>query len=127
MRLLATRPRGRHNLQIVALTGDAVCGGAAADLLGLSGCVMRFAAGDLVCGRRWLCGSRRRGEACTTYAEATTAKVTVVTGRAARSGDVAVAGKSAGADAVLAWPDAVISPLSPEAAVHIEWKGAWPR
>lgn len=46
----------------------------------------------------------------------------MVTGRAYGPVYIAVAGKSAGADAVLAWPDAVISPLSPEAAVHIEWK-----
>lgn len=33
-----------------------------------------------------------------------------------------LAGKLAGADAVLAWPQAVISPLSPETAVQILWR-----
>lgn len=56
------------------------------------------------------------------YAEATTAKCTVVTGKAYGPVYIAVAGKSAGADVVLAWPDAVISPLAPETAVHILWK-----
>lgn len=56
------------------------------------------------------------------YAEATTAKCTVVTGKAYGPVYIAVAGKSAGADVVLAWPDAVISSLAPETAVHILWK-----
>ena len=33
-----------------------------------------------------------------------------------------VAGKLAGADAVLAWPQAVISPLAPETAIQILWR-----
>lgn len=56
------------------------------------------------------------------YAEATTAKITVVTGRAYGPVYIAVAGKSAGADVVLAWPTAVISPLAPETAIHILWR-----
>lgn len=56
------------------------------------------------------------------YAEATTAKATVIVGRAFGPVYIAVAGKSAGADVVLAWPTAVISPLAPETAVHILWK-----
>ena len=56
------------------------------------------------------------------YAEATTAKVTLITGKAYGAVYVAVAGKFAGADAVLAWPDASISPLAPETAIHIVWK-----
>lgn len=56
------------------------------------------------------------------YAEATTAKLTLVTGKAYGAVYVAVAGKFAGADAVLAWPDASISPLAPETAIHIVWK-----
>lgn len=55
------------------------------------------------------------------YAEATTAKITVVGGRAYGPVYVAVAGKRAGADAVLAWPTAKIGALAPEAAVCIEW------
>lgn len=56
------------------------------------------------------------------YAQATTAKITVITGKAYGPVYIATAGKSAGADVVLAWPSAVISPLAPEAAVHIVWK-----
>ncbi len=56
------------------------------------------------------------------YAEATTAKLTLITGKAYGAVYVAVAGKFAGADAVLAWPDASISPLAPETAIHIVWK-----
>ncbi len=56
------------------------------------------------------------------YAEATTAKVTLITGKAYGAVYVAVAGKFAGADAVLAWPDASVSPLAPETAIHIVWK-----
>lgn len=55
------------------------------------------------------------------YTEATTAKVTVVAGRAYGAVYVAVAGKQAGADAVLAWPQAAISPLDPLAAIHLFW------
>ena len=56
------------------------------------------------------------------YTEATTAKISVITGRAYGPVYIAVAGKLAGADAVLAWPQAVISPLAPEAAVQILWR-----
>ncbi len=55
------------------------------------------------------------------YAEATTAKITVVGGRAYGPMYIALAGKRAGADAVLAWPTAKIGALAPEAAVCIEW------
>lgn len=56
------------------------------------------------------------------YAEATTAKITVLAGRAYGPVYIAAAGRSAGADAVLAWPQAVVSPLAPEAAVSILWR-----
>lgn len=56
------------------------------------------------------------------YAEATCAKLTVITGAAYGAAYIAVAGKSAGADAVLAWPGATILPLAPEAAIHLYWK-----
>lgn len=56
------------------------------------------------------------------YAEATTAKITVLVGKAYGAAYIAVAGKSAGADAVLAWPTAAVLPLAPEAAIHIFWK-----
>ena len=56
------------------------------------------------------------------YMEATTAKVTVVAGRAVGAVYIAAAGKQAGADAVIAWPQAVISPLDPLAAIHLFWE-----
>ncbi len=56
------------------------------------------------------------------YAEATTAKITLITGKAYGPIYIAVAGKLAGADATLAWPDASIAPLAPETAIHIVWK-----
>ena len=52
------------------------------------------------------------------YAEATTAKVSVVTGDAIGQAYVAMGGK-ANADVTYAWPDAVISALTPDAAVQL--------
>lgn len=48
------------------------------------------------------------------YAEATTAKISVITGAAYGAAYVAMAGAGSGADYVVAWPTAVISPLAPE-------------
>ena len=56
------------------------------------------------------------------YAEATTAKITVIGGRAFGPVYIALAGKRAGADAVLAWPTARIGALAPETAVCLEWE-----
>ena len=53
------------------------------------------------------------------YAEATTAKITVITGDAFGSVYIAAAGTGAAADITLAWPDAYVSALSPEAAAVI--------
>ncbi|MEG2536519.1 MAG: carboxyl transferase domain-containing protein [Hydrogenoanaerobacterium sp.] len=53
------------------------------------------------------------------YAEATTPKVAVITGKAYGSAYIALAGKSANADLTYAWPSAVISALEPQAAVAI--------
>ncbi len=53
------------------------------------------------------------------YAEATTAKISVVTGKAVGSAYIALAGAGANADMVYALPDAVISPINPEAVVLI--------
>ena len=52
------------------------------------------------------------------YAEATTPKVSVVVGNAIGQAYVAMGGK-ANADVTYAWPDAVISALTPEAAVQV--------
>lgn len=62
------------------------------------------------------------------YADATTAKITIITGKAYGSAFIAMAGKNTGSDFTFAFSDAVISPLSPEAAVeflmHDKLKGA---
>jgi len=53
------------------------------------------------------------------YAEATTAKISVVTGTAAGAVYIALAGTTSGADVVYALPDAVVSPIAPKAAAFI--------
>ena len=62
------------------------------------------------------------------YAEATTIKISVVTGKAYGPAFIALAGKGANADLVYATPDAVISALAPITAVeflaHDQLKGA---
>ncbi len=62
------------------------------------------------------------------YAEATTIKLSVVTGKAYGPAYMALAGKGANSDISYATPDAVISPLDPVTAVeflqHDELKGA---
>ncbi len=62
------------------------------------------------------------------YAEATTVKLTVVTGKAYGSAYIILAGTNAGSDLTFAWEGAVITALAPEAAVefmsHDKLKGA---
>lgn len=55
------------------------------------------------------------------YSEATTAKVTVITGSAYGSVYIAVAGRGANTDVTLAWPNAIVSPLAPSTAAIFEW------
>ena len=108
---------------MIALSGDEICDEAAAraarfvrlcDSYSLPLVTFVDAAGF-----KGLKGAAKLSHA---YAEATTAKLTVITGRAYGPVYIAAAGKTAGADAVLAWPSAVISPLAPETAIHILWK-----
>ena len=56
------------------------------------------------------------------YAEATTQKVTVITGKAYGPAYIALAGRASGADVVYAWPDATISALEPLTAVSVLYK-----
>lgn len=56
------------------------------------------------------------------YAEATCAKICVISGEAYGPAQIALAGKGANADIVIAWPSAVISALNPEASVEILWQ-----
>ena len=62
------------------------------------------------------------------YAEATTAKVSIIVGKAYGPAYIALAGKGSNADLTYAYPNAVISPLAPETAVeflmHDKLKGA---
>lgn len=58
-------------------------------------------------------------KAASAYAEATTVKISVVTGKAVGSAYIALAGTGANADVVYALPDAVISPVNVEAAAFI--------
>ena len=62
------------------------------------------------------------------YAEATTIKLAVVTGKAYGSAFISLAGKGANADMVFGTADAVVSALEPKTAVeflaHDELKGA---
>ena len=56
------------------------------------------------------------------YAEATTQKIAVITGKAYGPAYIALAGRASGADVVYAWPDAVISALEPLTAVSVLYK-----
>lgn len=66
-------------------------------------------------------GIREIAKLAHAYAEATTAKVSVITGAAYGSAYVALAGKGANADVVLAWENATVSALNPEASVELFW------
>ncbi len=56
------------------------------------------------------------------YAEATTAKITVITGAAVGGAYIALASKAAGIDSVFAWPTAFVSALEPKTAVELLMK-----
>ena len=56
------------------------------------------------------------------YAEATTVKATVITGKAYGAFYIAVAGTGANADITMAWTDSVISPLPPVTGAAIMWQ-----
>ena len=62
-------------------------------------------------------GVREVAKLAHVYAEATTPKIAVICGAAYGSAYVALAGRGANADYAVAWPDAVISALSPATAV----------
>lgn len=67
-----------------------------------------------------LCGSvREMAKLAHIYAEATTAKIAVITGKAYGTAYIALAGRAANSDYTVAWPNAVISALEPAAAVTL--------
>ena len=53
------------------------------------------------------------------YADATTAKISVIGGIAVGAAYIALAGTGSGADVVYALPDAVVSPIAPQAAAYV--------
>ncbi|WP_164997177.1 carboxyl transferase domain-containing protein [Clostridium minihomine] len=57
------------------------------------------------------------------YSEATTIKITVITGQAVGAFYIATAGRGANADVTLAWTSAVVSPISPAAAALFQSGG----
>jgi len=65
-----------------------------------------------------LCGAvREMAKLGHVYAEATTAKAAVITGKAYGGAYIALASRAANSDYTIAWPDAVISALDPQTAV----------
>lgn len=56
------------------------------------------------------------------YAEATTAKISVITGKAYGAAYIALGSKNSNADVTLAWPQAEISALPTETAVEFLWE-----
>ncbi|MBQ4101939.1 MAG: carboxyl transferase [Oscillospiraceae bacterium] len=77
-------------------------------------------AGFAVSGEEEVAGSIRQASMLAhTYAEATTAKVSVVVGKGIGPAFMALAGKTSGADLVYAWNDAVISSVCPRTAAAI--------
>lgn len=70
-----------------------------------------------------LSGSVRSVSALTgAYAEATTAKITVIVGKAYGTAFTAMAGKASGTDYCIAYPDAAICALNPTTAVQFLYK-----
>ena len=59
------------------------------------------------------------GQLVYAFAEASVPKVGVIVGSAIGIGYSAMASRALGTDIIYAWPDAVVSPMSPEASVHI--------
>ena len=57
------------------------------------------------------------------YAEATTAKISVITGKAVGPAFIALAGKDISSDFTYIWESACVSPLAPLSAVEFLWHG----
>ena len=64
---------------------------------------------------------REASKLSSSYSEATTPKITVITGSACGPVYIAVAGRGANADYTMAWPNSVVSPLAPETAAIFLW------
>ena len=64
---------------------------------------------------------REASKLSSAYSEATTPKISVITGAAYGPVYIALAGRGANSDYTIAWPNAVISPLAPETAAIFLW------
>lgn len=64
---------------------------------------------------------RGASQMASAYAEATTPKICIITGMAYGATYLALGSKNAGADMVVAWPQAIISALPPQTAVEFLW------
>lgn len=64
---------------------------------------------------------KKTSELANAYAEATTVKISVITGKAYGAAYVALGSKNANADITIAWPQAEISALCPSTAVEFLW------
>lgn len=65
---------------------------------------------------------REASKLSSSYSEATTAKVTIITGEAYGPLYISVAGKGANSDIVLSWPNSVVSMLAPKTAAAIMYQ-----
>lgn len=75
---------------------------------------MKSSAASELCG-----GVREMAKLAHVYAEATTAKLAVITGAAYGAAYVALCGRASNSDYTVAWPGAVISALDPKTAVAL--------
>lgn len=66
-------------------------------------------------------GVKSMTQLASSYAEATTVKISVVTGKAVGTAFTALAGKDINTDFTYAWETAYISPMAPETAVEFLW------
>lgn len=64
---------------------------------------------------------REASKLSSAYSEATTAKITVITGSAYGPVYIAIAGRGANSDLTMAWPGAVVSAVAPETGAIFLW------
>lgn len=64
---------------------------------------------------------REASKLSSAYSEATTAKITVITGSAYGPVYIAIAGRGANSDLTMAWPDAAVSSVAPETGAIFLW------
>ena len=65
---------------------------------------------------------REAAKLASVYAEATTAKIGILTGKAFGPAYIALGSKNSNADVTIAWPQAQVSALVPETAVEFLWE-----